>query len=95
MTQHDAWKTTNRAQEQAEMGHEVFQRSQEYMDAYVNYCDVFDASDAYDTAFENWAVGDYDPEPEYEPSDEDFGDMSYYGLHADDEGDPTYTEYGD
>lgn len=99
MSQYDSWKTTNRAAEITEALHATFERSDDFMSAYVDYCDEFVGSDYYERAFEKFCNDvDDDVEDLIEPDDSDLfaydGD-EYYGLHPDDEGDPTYDEYGD
>lgn len=70
--------------------HETFEKTEEFMSAYVDYCDAFVGSNTYDRAFEAWVSDDpFAPDPDQEHDDFDDG-LEYYGLHAEDA-----IDYGD
>lgn len=90
-SRYDIWRTQTPEEHFGTEGtsHEAFERSDEYLEAYVDYCEDFMSSAAYDRAFERWAGGDEEPaEPDYERYDrdvEDYDGMAYYGLHPEDD----------
>lgn len=85
---YDTWKTTDRAAELSDALVETFAKTDEYMSAYVDHCDNFEESDAYERAFEAWVSNGDEDEDDFDVERYDAqveaNDTEYYGLHAED-----------
>ena len=49
---------TDTVADATDVAHAAFANSDEYFNAYVDYTEQFEQSDAYDKAYEQWAAGD-------------------------------------
>ena len=77
MSDYDRWISTDFAADQAEAAHAAFDQSDDYLNAYVDYCEVFDQSAHYDKAYERWVSG-LDEDDEFD--DPDFRTEFTYDL---------------
>ena len=67
---YDRWLTTDTRQDTHEQAHAAFDQSDDYLNAYVDYCEVFDQSAHYDKAYERWVSG-LDDEDDFGPDEAD------------------------